>query len=203
MTALFIMCLALFGLNDLIFIALSGDPVIYTADYVFRVTVLAFCGLSAAGRRAVFHEGDPRFRPSGFIYVAVPIFALLPTGVYYMFGVGLEHLTGYEPLFHYPRPQPGALRWLDITFGLALVALSEELVFRRIAKQVLERLLGRGARITLISALLFAAIHWGGGLSAVLVAFVFGIAAMDLYRHDGRLWPVVAAHYFADLLVFA
>jgi membrane protease YdiL (CAAX protease family) len=37
----------------------------------------------------------------------------------------------------------------------------------------------------------------------MVTAGLFGIGAMWLYRRAGSIWPVMLAHYLADLIVFA
>jgi hypothetical protein len=105
-------------------------------------------------------------------------------------------------LGRYPASQ-GVLHLIDLTFGLALVALQEEIVFRRCARAVLRGPLGDGLAMTLAAALLFGAYHWWTGIGNVTTAALFGIAAMLVYRHVGALWPVVLAHYVSDLVEFA
>jgi membrane protease YdiL (CAAX protease family) len=97
----------------------------------------------------------------------------------------------------------GWLHVFDDVFGLALVAFSEEIVFRRCARHVLRRYVGDGAAMSLATAVLFGAYHWWTGLGNIAEAFVMGVLLMMLYRRSGALWPAIVAHYLTDIADFA
>ncbi len=91
----------------------------------------------------------------------------------------------------------------DLTFGLLLVAVQEEIVFRRCASEVLGTYWGQGAVTILLSSLLFAVYHWTTGLGSMTGIFVFGVYAMLFLRRTGALWPLVAAHFLTDFVRFS
>jgi CAAX protease family protein len=101
----------------------------------------------------------------------------------------------------YPKLH-GWLYLLDITFGLMLVAFSEEIVFRRCARHLLQPHLGDGYRLVLTTSLLFGCYHWSLGLGAVVDVSIIGMLLMLLYQRSGALWPAVLAHYLDDLYFF-
>jgi membrane protease YdiL (CAAX protease family) len=86
---------------------------------------------------------------------------------------------------------------------LALVAFSEEIMFRRLAREMLCPWLGDHALMVLATSLMFGAYHWWAGLGAVTSAAICGVFLMVLYQRSGALWPVVLAHYLVDLYFFA
>jgi membrane protease YdiL (CAAX protease family) len=93
--------------------------------------------------------------------------------------------------------------WLyavDVTFGIALVAYQEEVVFRRCARAVLNKKLGSGTTMVFASALLFGSYHWSRGLGTIITAALFGIVAMTFYVRAGVLWPLVLVHYVTDVV---
>jgi membrane protease YdiL (CAAX protease family) len=97
----------------------------------------------------------------------------------------------------------GPTDWLyavDVTFGTALVAYQEEIVFRRCARAVLSRKLGNGIMMVIASALLFGSYHWSRGLGTIISAILFGIVAMTCYLRAGVLWPLVLVHYVTDVV---
>jgi len=102
----------------------------------------------------------------------------------------------------YPRPS-GSLYWIDTVLGLALVAYSEEVIFRRCARHVIESRVGDGYLLVVASSLLFGAYHWWTGLGSIVEATIMGVLLMLFLRRAGSLWPVVLAHYLADVLSFA
>jgi membrane protease YdiL (CAAX protease family) len=91
---------------------------------------------------------------------------------------------------------------LDLTLGLALVAFSEEIVFRRCARHMLTTYLGDGM-LVLATSLLFGCYHWWAGLGAMVDAALVGALFMIFYQRSGALWPVVIAHDLIDLYFFA
>lgn len=101
----------------------------------------------------------------------------------------------------YPRPD-GWLYFFDLTFGLALVALSEEIIFRRCARHILQPLLGDGYVTIIAASLMFGCYHWWAGLGNVVLAVIVGTLLMLMFRRSVALWPVVLTHYFADFIAF-
>jgi membrane protease YdiL (CAAX protease family) len=82
-----------------------------------------------------------------------------------------------------------------------LVALHEEIVFRRAMRLALSGL-GDGRAMILVSGVLFGAYHWWTGVPNMIFAAVFGLVAMQVYRRSGALWPIVIIHYLTDLWFF-
>lgn len=169
------------------------------ADYGGRLLALLVIVLLPAGRWCLRRKSPLQVsRVEALLWVAA--LAIL-------FGASLfpSWLAGHLPqtaLGQYPQPT-GWLRLFDLTFGLALVALHEELVFRQLARAALEKLLRRPVAVIVASALIFAVYHWWTGIGNMATVFCYGLLAMICYRRAGRLWPVVVAHYHIDLLQFA
>jgi len=92
------------------------------------------------------------------------------------------------------------LKLIDLSFGLLLVAYHEEVLFRRCALPIIGE--DGGWRTDVKSAVLFAVYHWWTGVPNMVEAGLFGLLAMPAYRRLGTLWPLVAAHYLADLSAF-
>ena len=97
----------------------------------------------------------------------------------------------------------GWLHVFDAIFGLALVAYSEEIVFRRCARHVFHHYLNDGYALALVTAILFGAYHWWTGIGNIVEAVLMGILLMLFYRRSAALWPVVLAHYLTDIVDFA
>ncbi|GLH81246.1 hypothetical protein SSBR45G_61550 [Bradyrhizobium sp. SSBR45G] len=101
-------------------------------------------------------------------------------------------------------PQPGGWLYLfDLALGLGLVAVSEELVFRRCAADVLRLWLGNRVLIVLVSSLLFGGYHRWAGLGNVVMATILGAGFMLMLQRSVALWPLVLAHDVVDLIAFA
>lgn len=96
------------------------------------------------------------------------------------------------------------LEWFDLTMGLLLVAFSEEVVFRSAAAQFFDKL--GMIPFYLVTALLFGAAHWSGGIALVVSASFIGATFMYFYRatdSGGRLWPIVFAHFAVNFVDFS
>lgn len=102
----------------------------------------------------------------------------------------------------YPRLS-GWLYFVDVTFGIALVAYSEEIVFRRCARHVFQIYLDDGYALIVVTSLLFGAYHWWTGVGNIVEAALMGVLLMLFYRRSAALWPVVLGHYLTDIADFA
>lgn len=199
--AVFLVLALPFYLNDIAFITFDGTYGVYLTDYLTRLLVLLIA-LAWSPARAVV-QAEPDGRP--YLVVALAVVVLLPfvgRAVNYLVATSLARLPGTGGLFAFGEILDPMLYWLDPTAGLLLVALSEEIVFRKVAALWLERRgLGR-VPVVLISALLFSAMHWGSGVRILCYTFVAGLLYMSAYLYLRRLWPLVAAHWLEDFLAF-
>jgi membrane protease YdiL (CAAX protease family) len=127
--------------------------------------------------------------------------------------VAITVLVTYEPWWHaiesvmpdirlgsVPRTT-GLRHFIDLTFGLLLVAIHEEVLFRRVARAVFRPWGDRAAMIA-TSSVIFGLFHWWTGLLNMIVATLIGAFLMLLYRRAGALWPAVLAHYLIDFWAF-
>lgn len=93
-----------------------------------------------------------------------------------------------------------ALVLFDLTIGLALVAVAEEVAFRKVFWAVWQELGWPG--LTVVSSLAFGLLHAPQGVAAVVFTAVSGALLMMAYRISGSLWVPIGLHYWADLLAF-
>ncbi len=56
--------------------------------------------------------------------------------------------------------------------------------------------------IYLLSATIFAAVHWSNGIGTIIGAGVVGVLLMWLTRAGGSLVPAIAAHFAINLVLF-
>ena len=169
-------------------------------DYAGRLCRLAVLTAIPAARTVAFRREAQR--------LPLRKIALLITGIVLacigMVGLGRMINAAFPMtiLGGYPRPH-GWLRPVDPTFGLALVAFSEEIIFRRCARHMLQPHLGDGRLLVLATSLLFGAYHWWTGLGNMIGVSITGALFMLFYRRSGALWPVMLAHYLVDLYFLA
>lgn len=168
-------------------------------DYAGRIVALAILAAIPATRAIAYRKEKRRL-------------SLLRIGVWMAGLVLLDRLTQWPQrlinatfpasiIGTYPYPT-GWLNVFDLIFGLALVAASEEIIFRRLLRNASQSYLGDGAFAILITSLIFGAYHWWSGIGNVLLATTIGILFMVMYRRSGALWPVMLAHYLVDLIAF-
>ena len=103
----------------------------------------------------------------------------------------------------YPRIEDVFLFRLDMSFGLALTAVSEELAFRSVAKGIAERYLDRPTVLVVLTSVLFGLAHWSHGVPNVIATSLDGMILMVLFLRTGSILPSILAHYFINVLSFA
>lgn len=167
-------------------------------DYGGRLAALGLLAALPQARAIAFRRESlkaPLWLALACIAGLVAFFPLLNDPL----GDWLEKLLPQTALGHYPTLHR-ALKLIDLSFGLLLVAYHEEVLFRRCALPIIGE--DGGWRTDVKSAVLFAVYHWWTGVPNMVEAGLFGLLAMPAYRRLGTLWPLVAAHYLADLSAF-
>jgi CAAX protease family protein len=76
----------------------------------------------------------------------------------------------------------GRLHIVDAVFGLALVAFSEEIVFRRCARHLFRIYLNDRCALVIVTSILFGAYHWWTGIGNIIEAVLIGVLLMLFYR---------------------
>lgn len=191
-----------FYLNDLAFIALNGTYGVYLADYISRVIVLAGCVAWPVARLISLAQSAPRTTSVVICVVTVVTLPILSPLLWFYIEIPFVQITGLTGLFKFPSIDNHHLYWLDLTVGLLLVALSEELVFRKFARAWLAARGLSALQIVLVSALFFSLMHWGSGPGRLIATFIGGAIYMAVYLKIGRLWPLVTAHFLHNFYVF-
>jgi len=115
----------------------------------------------------------------------------------------LNRLPGYSPIGGMPLIQSPLWNWIDLTLGLLMVGVFEELVFRGYMHTFLTRYTNRPLIIVGISALTFGFIHWSGGFHKVIVTSAVGAVFMMLYLRTRSLPAIMAAHFAVNFITFA
>jgi hypothetical protein len=190
---------AIFLLNDLLFLMAKSYGAWLLIDYGSRLlalgAVLALV-LRKMSRPAEFGLTGIPFR-SGLVWLLLLTAAGLlidQAGWRY-----LEQLLPDTQLAAMPKIKDPFVNVFDLTFGLALVAVSEEVVFRGYCYSALH---GRLSFLPLValSAVLFGMIHWSQGLHAVATTALWGVLPMVSMARTGSIIPAAIAHYITDLV---
>ena len=115
----------------------------------------------------------------------------------------LEKLPGYAPLGGMPEIRSSVWNRIDLSFGLLLVGVMEELVFRAYAYTVIRRYTTHPAAIVAISAIAFGLIHWSMGLHAVLITAAIGAVFMVVYIQNRSAPALMLAHFAVNYIDYA
>lgn len=184
-------------------IFLVGEPDVVTWllwDYGIRVVMLLGVALIYDARAmgaSPARAGLPKSILVFFVMLAVQYFAIA--------NVDLALRRLLPPYFEYfasPLIHDRYLLVLDLTLGIMLVAVSEELVFRRTLFSLLDRSgLGK-LSILFLSSAVFALFHMTSGVSSLVVVFLDGLVFGAAFLSTGRLSVCIALHYIEDLWVF-
>ena len=179
----------------------QSDPAAWIFwDYAWRPRALAVLGVIPSARRIAFGREHLRIIPWEIgIWIAGIVLV-----DHYLCGWIRRTFNSALPstvLGHYPEPH-GWLHYVDIVFGMALVAYSEELMFRRCARVLFQKYV-RPWVMVLGTSVLFGAYHWWTGVGNIVEAVLIGALLMLFYQRSVALWPVVLAHYLTDVVDFA
>ncbi len=190
-----------FVANDFGFIALSGTYAVYILDYTCRLLVIYGYLFWSATRKKLPPKILQPIRPELAVLaiVGLPIAGLLISRV---IGLPQDSWASWSVWFRYPHISDPALYWMDLTFGLILVAISEELVFRKLAFEWLSTKGRKGSFIPLISSAFFAVAHWSTGLGSMVSVFLTGMLYMAVYMKLRRIWPLVCAHWIHNFFIY-
>ena len=115
----------------------------------------------------------------------------------------LAKFPGYSRLGDMPVIESPAWNWIDLTSGLFMVGLVEELVFRGYMHKFLRNFTESPSAIVAVSSIAFGLIHWSLGLHAVLITSTIGALFMVAYMKTRSLPSIMLAHFAIDFIDFA
>jgi len=198
--AAFTAVVALFFLNDLAFIEADSLGQWLAADYAFKVAALELILFLAPLRRAAADQKLTLLLTETTLLVLVAgAFVISVFEIAYPL---IDEALPETALQEMPEIRSASVCWLNMTFGLALTAIAEELVFRRLFYSVLRPFFTSSALFVLASAVLFGLIHWSGGVANVVSATIAGIALRVLMLRTGSVLPAIVAHYLINFVLF-
>jgi membrane protease YdiL (CAAX protease family) len=115
----------------------------------------------------------------------------------------IEKLPGYAALGGMPAITNPAWDWVDLTLGLLLVGIFEELVFRGFMHTFISRYTQNAVAIVVISSVAFGLIHWSLGLHAVVITSIIGAVFMIAYLKTRSLPAIMLAHFAVNFIDYA
>lgn len=167
----------------------------YITSVVFTQGVMLTLALAAASRNWVFLFPAPTFTwTQVFLGAAVllPAVASIPIRWTYRSDADRRRLA-----WMVPRRWPDMAWWVPISF---LAGIGEEIVYRGVAFELLDRLLGGWYPAVAICVLAFALAHYVQGVIAILTIAVLSAALHVIVRATGNLYTVMAVHVLYDIL---
>ena len=115
----------------------------------------------------------------------------------------IAKLPGYPPLGGMPEIKSPVWNWVDLTFGLLMVGICEELIFRGFLSTFISRYTENSYTIVMISSVAFGLIHWSLGLHVVLITTTIGAVFMIAYLRTRSLPAIMLAHFAINFIDFA
>ncbi len=201
-TGFLLLALAPGFLNDLAFMRVGTVAEWLAADYASKILPLAIVLWHPDLRGAVSKAMKPptSWWTAGAWMIGAVALALAST---VLLKPWIADAFPRTELFFYPMIESGWLRAVDVTFGLGLTAVVEEILYRALVPGLLAAFGWRPWPIVVASAFAFGLIHWSHGIASVADAVVAGVLLMIVVRRTGSLLPAIGAHYAINLVLFA
>lgn len=203
MPVLLLLMIAPFYLNDLLFHQRQGDyPQFITVVYLANVISL---GAAAFGiQKKSLSPSDLGLRPIArrpFIFWSVGLSIVGILIDRYLGATLLYPLLKGWAYFEFPAYPNAYWRWFDLTFGLLLGIVAEEVVFRGALLTALRRRYSSFIA-GLISMLLFAGIHWGSGPHSLINSLVWALLPTICVIRYCSIYPTLVAHFMTNFVAF-
>ena len=198
-----LVCFALFFFDDVLRLALPAamdGAAVYYVDYFKRVAMLAIVMGGTVSRQSVvagWHQQSSHRKAFGMTIAFTLCFLIIDFFAQH----GLPNL----PIFVFaiwPDIRGTLLHTVDLTFGLILVAIVEEILSRKLIRKWMEQRGFSPFLVILLSSLFFSVAHVFHGTTTLLTSFIFGVMMMVLYQRTNRIAYCMVAHYFVNLVIF-
>lgn len=115
----------------------------------------------------------------------------------------IARLPSYAALGEMPEITNPAWNWIDLTAGLLMVGICEELVFRGFLRAFISRYTRNPFALVALSSVAFGLIHWSLGLHTVLITTAIGAVFMAAYLRTGALPAIMLAHFAINFIDFS
>ena len=193
-----------FYLNDFVSIFIKDWHLWLLIDYIgvklFPFLVTLWLILSKKMRLTEFGLTTPKMPSFLIVFLVVTLVGTVIDQNGYQL---LIKLPGYSPLGGMPSITSPVWNWVDLTFGLFVVGIFEELIFRGFMHTFISRYSDNLFAIVAISSVAFGLIHWSLGLHAVLITSIIGAVFMIAYIRTRSLPAIMLAHFAINFIDFA
>ena len=184
-------------INDFLFFDLGKKAVMFIA-------CLSMVNLRTASRQAF---AVPAL-PWGGTGLLNPHVLLLTAGalffdqiIYQVGGTWNWHLGELE-LFDVPPYRDDVIKYLDLSLGLVINSVVEELFYRAILLAALARFIPQWGLRIFLAGLLFGAVHWSQGAVWFATITVLGWMFCYLYHLTGSIIPGIIVHTVHNIIAF-
>jgi hypothetical protein len=191
-----------------------ADRFAFWSVEVFTWIVMPAVLLFAGWRRGLYDppelglssrvRGSPRPWLLGVLLIAVPfVFLRLDVSVAVWahrtlpFGWPLPPFR-YTDVIPPPGPDTGGYRLLALAHLCVTAGVVEELYYRAAMDRLFPRGWVAGACYVAVSSLIFAGVHWEGGLPSLAESYAVGVFAAIVFRLTGNVWPLIVGHIITD-----
>jgi uncharacterized protein len=202
--AVFALLAAPFYLNDFANLFVADWHAWLAIDYVavklFPLTAIAWL---IASRRMTLADFGLVQQPTPAFLATLLLAALAGTLIDQNAYNLMARVPGYGALGVMPVIRSDLWNRFDLSIGLLLVGLAEELVFRAYACTVISRYTAHPVAIVAISAIAFGLIHWSLGSNSVLITALIGAVFMAFYLWTRSVPALALAHFMVNFIDFA
>ena len=190
----------IFILNDFLFMMSEGYIQWLLLDYGSRI--LALSVIFYLIKRDIISLSELKlnfinFKLLFFYTLILSIFGVL---IFELLEPLLSEIFKDTNLVTFPKIENNIIYILDLTLGLALVALSEELIFRGLVLNILNKF--SKINIILLSSFIFSIIHWSAGVNSLIIAFIIGVLFMTVTLRVNSIYPVLISHFVINFWLF-
>lgn len=190
---------SVFLLNDFLFMRARGYAEWLAIDYgsrVLAIGIVLYLLMKKISLPDEFGLAPIPFRRGLLWMLILTVSGILIDQVGWRF---FEKMLPNTQLVVMPKIGNPIIRMFDLTFGVALVAVSEEIVFRGYCYSALKDRMSPQFLVP-ASVLLFGLIHWSTGLHAIVSTALWGVLPMVAMIRTGSVIPAMIAHYLTDLV---
>ncbi len=194
---------AIYLFNDFVFIFTGTITQYLAADYLFRaISIVIILYLFKVKIIDISFLKLNKLSVKAFILWSLCL-VFIGSAVFFILEEILLKIVPKIYFFNYPKYDGPVGRIVDLTFGLIIVALTEELIFRGYWYSYFKEKTVNNTRIIIISSIVFGLIHWSVGIVPVFTTAVWGVFAMISVIRTDSILPSLFAHYVIDLISFS
>ena len=201
---LFISVILIYCLNDFINIFVKDFTLWVIATYIltFLLPILGITYLIKKNEISLSDLGLTRINVFKFLIFTI-IFSIL--GII-IDQIGWDFFKSILPdtkLGGFPNVDSNSFIYkFDLHFGLLMVAIVEEIVFRGLSYTILSDKLKSASLLFIISGIIFGLVHWSLGIHAIINTAILGSVFMLFMWKTGNILPLIAAHFVVNYVAF-